>query len=110
MRVHGGRQWRRVPREPLRQKEVPRHPVHGRYGCVPCGMKRVQPIESSLLLPRPPRELNTSLRDSDAGLIAEEGIIGCGSLPTTTLVGPEVPELLDQGIRQEHVPGPASLG
>src|SRR5213594_575142 len=70
-------------------------------------MEAMEQVESSLPLPLPPRELNTSLRDSDAGLIAEEGIIGCGSLPTTTLVGPEVPELLDQGIRQEHVPGSA---
>src|SRR2546422_9692328 len=70
-------------------------------------MKAVQPVEPSLPLPRPPGELDSALRDPATGLVAEEGIIGRGPLPSAALVGPELPKLGDDGVWKEDVPGPA---
>jgi len=60
MRVDRGGQRRHVPREPLRQKEVPRRPVDGRYRSVAQAMKGVEPVEPGLHLPRPEGELDAA--------------------------------------------------
>mgnify|MGYP003578158608 CR=1 FL=1 len=65
-----------MPREPLCQKQVPACSVDVRDGRVPKRVKGVQPVESSLHLPCPKRELDAALADANAGLGAEEGIAG----------------------------------
>jgi len=54
VRVEDRGQRRRVPREPLREEEVPRRPVHVGHRRVPHVMERVVPVE--LRPPLAPRE------------------------------------------------------
>src|SRR5947207_1213295 len=73
-------------------------------------MKAVQAVEPGLLLPRPPRELNSPLGDPDAGLGAEERITAASPFAASPLVRPESAELRHEGVRREHVPGASALG
>src|SRR5881396_35612 len=77
---------------------------------MPCAVKRVQPVETGLLLPGAPGELDPAFGDPATGLIAEKRVQGADALAAPVLVCPEIPELLDQGIRPEHIPHPAALG
>jgi hypothetical protein len=53
-----------VPREPLRQKQVPARPVDLRDRRVPQRVKGVEPVESGLHLPSPECELDAALADA----------------------------------------------
>jgi len=81
-----------VPREPLRQEQVPAGPVDVGDRSMPEGVERVEAVESSLHLPGPEGELDAALADADPGLGAEEWISGLQALPTCRLMGPQFPE------------------
>jgi hypothetical protein len=49
--VNGRRERTRMPREPLRQEEVPAGTVNVGHGGMPHRMEGVQPVESCLDLP-----------------------------------------------------------
>ena len=98
-----------MAREPLRQEQVVRRLVHGRYRGVSRRMKGVQPIEPGPSLPRRPRMLDPTLRDAAAGLVGEEGGVGRQVLAASPLPRPVPPHLRDEPIRQEHVGSPAAL-
>src|SRR5206468_1560249 len=76
VRVDRGCERADVPRESLRQEQVPRSPVDFRHGRVTQAMKGVQPVESSLHLPGPEGELDAARRDAGPALRAEERILG----------------------------------
>jgi len=76
MRVHGRRQRRDVPREPLGQEEVPGPPVDFRHGRMSQAVKGVEPVEPGLHLPRAERELDAAGRDACPALRAEERVLG----------------------------------
>src|SRR5437867_937060 len=65
-----------MPRKPLRQEQVPRHPIDRRDRCVSNRMERVKPVEPRLPLPLAPRELDPALRYPPTALGTEEGILG----------------------------------
>ena len=71
MRVRRRSQGRDVPREPLRQERAPGSSVDVRYGRVPERVEGVKPIESSLHLPFPERELDPAGGNACAALGAE---------------------------------------
>jgi hypothetical protein len=73
-------------------------------------MEGIEPVETSLRLPGPEGELDAALADADTRLGAEEGICGCQPFPTSRLVGPELPELTYERIRQENIARPPTLG
>lgn len=73
------------------------------------GVERIEAGESCRDLPRPVGNLNTALRNSIAGLIAEERRIGSKALVSTILEPPESHQLRDQSVGQKQVSGSASL-
>jgi hypothetical protein len=73
-------------------------------------MEGIEPVKPSLLLPRPEGELDPAWRDPPAGLRAEERVLRSEPLAPYGLVPPELPELGQQGVRQEDVATPATLG
>ena len=91
VRVDGRGQGRHVPREPLRQEQVPRQPVDRRDRCVSQPVKRIQPIKPRRLLPLPPRELDPARRDPPATLRAEQGVASADALAPVRLPVPECP-------------------
>src|SRR2546426_805754 len=72
VRVDRRGEWRYMPREPLRQEQVARLPVDIRDRAVTKRMKGVQPVEPSLYLPCPERELDAAGGDAGAGPGTEE--------------------------------------
>ena len=87
-----------MPREPLRQEEVPAGPVDVGHRRVPQGVERVEPVESGLYLPSPEGKLDAALADAHAGLGAEEGISGLQAFATFRFVYPESSELTYQRV------------
>lgn len=49
-----------MPREPLRQEQVPGLAVHVGHGGVPRAVERVESVESGQDLPLPPHELDAA--------------------------------------------------
>ena len=75
MRVDGRRQRAHVPRESLREEQVPRSTVNVRDRRVPQGVQRVEVVEPCLHLLGPERELDAAWRDASAALAAEERVL-----------------------------------
>src|SRR5882672_11239010 len=110
MRVDRGCKGRHVPREPLRQEEVPAGPIDVGDRRVPQRVEGIEAVESSLHLPGPEGKLDAALADAGAGLGAEEGISGSKPFPTSRLVLPELPEFTHKRVRQENVARAPTLG
>src|SRR5512140_2659179 len=73
-------------------------------------MKGVEPIESGLDLQLPEQDLDSSLREPSTGARAEERGRGIEAFAPRDLPWPEPRELGFEGVGQEQVPGPATLG
>jgi len=73
-------------------------------------MEGVEAIEPGLYLPRPECELDPALADADAGLGAEEGIMGLQTFATSRLMCPESPEFTHERVGQENVALSPTLG
>src|SRR5262245_49581864 len=99
-----------MPREPLRQEQVPRSSVDVRDRRVPQRVERVEAVEAGLCLPRPEGELDAAGGNAATALVAEEWGLGPYPFAPRGLVAPELPELAQQGIGQEDVAGTAVLG
>src|SRR2546426_6296832 len=99
-----------MPRESLRQEQIPRGSVDVRDRRMAQRVEGIEPVDSRPHLPGPEGELDASGRDAGAALVAEERVLGAYPFTSRTLVPPEPPELDQQGIRQEHVADAAVLG
>src|SRR5882724_12965333 len=103
MRVDDRRQRRGVPREPLRQEEVPRRPVHVGHRRVAELVEAVVPVEPRSALPpresplRGPRRKATSLRRNEQRSVRLE------RLTEATLPRKESSQLRDEPRRKEHL-------
>jgi hypothetical protein len=73
-------------------------------------MEWVEAIEAGTLLPLAENDLNSSLRDPMACLVAEEGIDRGQFLAGLKLVAPKPLEFRPQGLREKHVGRPPALG
>ena len=81
-----------MPREPLREEEISRAAVDVGDRRMAQGMKRIEPVEPGLHLPRPEGELNPPRRDpAPSALCAEERITGCETVAYSPLLSPESP-------------------
>ena len=87
-----------MPREPLRQEQIPRHPVHRADGRVAKTVKIVGAIKPRPHLPRPKHHLHAPPRDAPAGLRAKQRGVRLQRFATLLLVAPESLELAPTNI------------
>jgi hypothetical protein len=73
-------------------------------------MERIEPIKPSLDLPSTDDDLDATPRDPSSGDTTQERCPGFDTLATCSLVGPELPQLGQQGVREEDIARTAALG
>ena len=103
------RQRTRMPRKPLREEEVPRRPVNVRDRCMSKRVERVEAVEACLDLQLAVEDLNAALRESPAGLGAEEGRTRIEPFTLRALVAQESHESRLETVGQEDVAGTPTL-